>query len=261
MDNLQKNNVKNALGIAATSIVGIISAALLLFSLLAFFYTVVIGIALQSAMAVLVALACAVISAGIGLALFEFFLKRLKKHISSAPESSAEAEKASKTKKYKNKVFSISNIGFAFMLLGSVLAIVSAFLGSTDRDSWVLAKTDFMEANGYYADLELVDLNWDRDVSKISIKLDKKYANIKYTTQPNAILEVSWYQRYQNQISCSYDDINKTLIIEETHPPELDNTLAKLMFFIFDENSVEYNVLISIPSEFSSVSIVYESVN
>ncbi len=276
MDIAQKNNVKNILYIILTSLTAVLASALILFGALLFFYTVAVAVALKSPMATIVVLAAGALSCGAGLALSGLFFKMLKKSRAALPSrttdghsDTAELQSDSngdtpKTRMLKGaKALSLTNAGLAIMLIGSVLAIVSAFQGSTERDTWVNAKTDFMEQNGYYADIkpfiQQYDVSGYDEITTVYIELSEKKASVVYDSTPSVFITVSGYNSYKNQISCSYNNLTGELRIGEIAPPPLSGTLPKLFFFMFDENKLEQNVQIRIPVQYSAlIEIVQE---
>lgn len=223
-------------------------------------YSIIIAVAWKSAMAYLIIAGggALCIAAALGLIVafkkyHKFYEKKMGLYQAPAP-----ATKTYKEKKLKD-YFTLSNCALAIALLGSVLTVVSAFLGAIERQSWVDAKADYMQSNGYYADIRTMSLDYPVDgitgtaIEKININLTNKNAVVIYKTKKSGFISIEGYETYVNQIACSYNFNTGEISIAENEKPNLDGALEKLLFFVFDEYAAEGQIRIYIPSDYKDI--------
>lgn len=224
-------------------------------------YSIIIAVAWKSAMAYLIIAGggALCIAAALGLIVafkkyHKFYEKKMGLYQAPAP-----ATKTYKEKKLKDYL-TLSNCALAIALLGSVLTVVSAFLGAIERQSWVDAKADYMQSNGYYADISTISLNYPADgmeggkaIEKININLTNKNAVVIYRAKTSGFISIDGYETYVNQIACSYNSNTGEISIAENAKPKLDGALEKLLFFVFDEYALEGQIRIYIPSEYKDI--------
>lgn len=254
-------------GLLLFPFIPIITLALAFFalSLTAFIYAVVVAIAFQSPMAFLVFFAGVFICLGLGILNVKLFINYIKYYAKSTGKSLKEKPKTKKVSDYK-KYFTMTNICIFFLLIGSVCAIISAFLGSIHRENWVEAKSSYMIEKGFYEDIEQYSLNFPyTSLAKTSIKTDEN--GTEYTTyddinikikvnnkrviliydEPSDMLNVKGYQSFKNQILCIPYYNEGLLTITETSQPKHDEAIDKMLWFLFAENDYESQVQLYIP--------------
>ena len=218
--------------------------------LLFFAYSIALVVAMHSAMVFLIAFATAFISEGLGaLSLHGFFAykKYYKNRISGfKPQPEAQA----KEKTFKDYL-TIQNVSLVLLLVGAVFAIASAALGALSRDKWIKAVSPYMSSHDYYADVEYRNYRYTATqtdgVKSIEIDLDGKTAVVIYTddAQYQGFVTVSGYEKYNNQISIKLN--GEHLEIREGEKPNLDGSLERMLFFMFDENKIEKQIKIYVP--------------
>jgi len=227
------------------------SVLFLLGGLLFFIYTIVLTVALKSAMAFLLAFAITMISIGFGLLLLHGFFVYKKYYADKKSGIVPQKPQKSKDDKTFKDFLTLQNVSLVILLLGAVFAIISALLGALNRDKWVNAISPYMEKNGYYSDVEYREYRYistEADgVNGIIVDLDGKQAVVIYTedAQRQGFIIVGGYDKYENQIQISKNA--RILTITEGENPRLDGALEKMLFFMFDENEIEKQVKIYIP--------------
>lgn len=237
---------------------------------LLFVYSVIITVAWRSAMAFLVLFAAAMLAVGAGIGCIEgfkkyvpYFKNKTSMTLDKKPEAETKTDEPAQTRTFK-KYVSLGNAALAIMLIGSLLAVVSSFLGSMERDNWVAAKSEYMLKNGYYEDLRSVRLSYPisqntEDIHKITINLIKKNAAVIYDDGISGVITITGYSSYEHQLAAYVSD--GVLKIEETEPPKLDGTLEKMLFFLFDESHYEGQIQITVPEAYrASIEIIGEYV-
>lgn len=235
------------------------------------FYSFVSLAAFNSAMIFLILFGAAAILVGAGLALivaykkyYAFYNKKMGwKFVEE--ENKRERTVTDMNNDTIKKLFTLPNISLAFLALGSLFAIISAALGCINRQNWVDAIGGFKENLGYYADVKYVSnlqypINgFEQDAAPINkIVVDdssvtyeprKKEIVIIYTEEDNftPYIYISGYQKFDGDFEV-YRAKDGTLTIHVSDVPKRDQTIEKLLFFVFNDYTVEKQIIIKIPS-------------
>ena len=227
------------------------SAALFtLGGLLFFMYSIIIVVALKSPMAFLIVFALSLICIGFGLlSLHGFFVYKKyydsKKYGTNSPSLST----SQKTDKTFKDYLTVQNISLVVLLVGAICAVASAALGAMNREKWVQATSDYLQQNGYYADVNYRETRYQLSagINHIVVDLNEKNAVVIYTENQakQSFVIVNGYEKYVGQISLT--NSNGTLTVKEGQRPSLNGALEKLLFFMFDENKIEEQIKIYIP--------------
>lgn len=246
-----------------------LSIALFGGGLLSLFYAIVCGVAFQSSMVCLVLLGAGfiMISAGLGCILlykkYEGFYNKKMGWI--FPDKKEEIKKKPNDPKEFKDYITLPNISIVVLAIGALLTLVSALLGCTDRAKWVDAISTFRQYNGYYEDINPVLLDYpsteSNSIEKIEIQLIDKVAVVIYTDDENRQdkISINAYTKFVDQLVIK--NSNGALNIAENPSPKRNETLDKLLFFVFDDFSVERQVLIYIPkSQKEYIEIVGEDI-
>ncbi len=249
----------------------IVAVAIALFGggLIALFYAIVCGIAFQSSMVCLILLGAGfiLISTGFGCIILykkyeSFYNKKMGWIFPGKKEKQQKSPADAKT--FKDYI-TLPNISIVVLAIGALFTIISAVLGCTDRAKWVDAISTFRQYNGYYEDIHHEPLNYtstaDRKIEKIEIQLIDKIAVVIYSDDENKQEQISIdaYTKFVNQLVVK--NANGTLTIVENPSPKRNETLDKLLFFVFDDFSVERQVLIIVPeSQKDTIEIVGENI-
>ncbi|MCQ2602800.1 MAG: hypothetical protein MJ193_02605, partial [Clostridia bacterium] len=206
-------------------------------------YSFVAVSAVHSAMIFLILFGGGVLIVGIGLGAIEFFriylvwYNQKEKFIKPAPKTEV-----------KKNPFSFANICFYIMLVGSVLAIISAALGSIKAENWIAARESYMAENGYYAESHLMNITYDienHEINTINIDVDKKKVVIIYSSKNDGFVKINGYLKYENQISSACG--SNAVSVNELPSPRLNRTKDKMLFFLFVDNEAEAQIQITIP--------------
>lgn len=225
----------------------------------AIFYCVVTAIAFKSAMIslILVGAGCILTGAGLGLIMgFKRYHRFYDKQMGWTYPDRKQPEETTtvQDKKPLKAYFTLSNVAFAFLLVGAVFTIVSAALGCISREKWVEAVGPYRESHGYLQDVKRVELAFSVEdqythaysLETIEIDLLSKQAVIIFTDDKDklGLLTIEAYESYAGQLSFAYDKQPVTRFsISETPPPASSNgAIDKLLFFADD-------ILKSVPSE------------
>ncbi len=238
---------------------------------LALFYTFVCSVAFKSAMISLLLFGGSFIFVGIGLLMIEVFKKYHKfyeKKMDVAPPSE---EVATKTYDTKQKTFkdylTYENVCLAILLVGAILCIISAALGSIERDKWIEDTKSYYNQAGYYNENKDFTLSYrvdgqlasDKQVEKIVIELENKVAVVKYDSSVRDLITIDGYSSYDGQLSVFSLDNNRQIKLSEGDAPTLDGALEKLMFFLWIDTKYERQVIITIPEAYrTTIEIVGE---
>lgn len=246
-----------------------LSTALFGGGLIALFYAIVCGIAFESSMVCLILLGAGfiMISAGLGCILlykkYEGFYNKKMGWI--FPDKKENPKKNPTDPKQFKDYITLPNISIVVLAIGALLTLISALLGCTERAKWVDAISTFRQYNGYYEDINPVKLNYplgeNGNITKVEIELIDKIPVIIYTKDEDKQDDISIdaYTKFVNQLVIK--NSNGVLSIEENPSPKRNETLDKLLFFVFDDFSVERQVLISIPeSQKDNIEIVGENI-
>lgn len=206
-------------------------------------YSFVAISAVHSAMVFLILLGGGVLIIGIGLGAIEGFriylvwYNQKEKFIKPAPKTEV-----------KKNPFSFANICFYIMLTGSVLAIISAALGSIKAENWISARESYMTENGYFAESRTMNISYDienREINVINVDVSKKNVVVIYSNNNDGFVRINGYLKYENQISSACG--SNAVSITELPSPRLDRTKDKMLFFLFTDNDAESQIQITIP--------------
>ena len=237
-----------------------VAVALMLGALLFLMYSVVLTVALKSAMVFLIVFAASMICAGFGVLALNGFFAYGKYYKKRKGETAKPEQKPQNAPKSFKDYLTLQNIALLILLVGAVCAIISAALGVINRDKWTKTISPYREKNGYYADINHREIRYtlggDESPNKIVVDLDTKNAVIIYTedeTKQSFVL-ISGYEKYQNQIVLALS--NNTLTITEGEQPPLDGALEKLLFFMFDENKIEKQIKIYVPKAYKDIIVL-----
>ena len=227
-----------------------LAVALFLGGLLFLMYSIILVVAFKVPMVFLLVFAASGICTGLGLlSLHGFFTygKHCKKLKCGTLEKVQKSPQSEKT--FKDYI-TLQNVALVVLLIAAIFAIASAALGAINREKWVQAKSPYMAQLGYYADVEYRDYKYTAsDVNQINVDLKDKNAVVIYTddAQKQGFVIVNGYEKYIGKIEIVRS--GSTLTISEGEKPSLDGALEKLLFFIFDENKIEKQIKIYVPSD------------
>lgn len=229
------------------------------------FYSAVSGVAFKSAMIVLIVLGASLILIGSGLGFiivyqkyYAFYNKRMGWRF--------EDDKPERTVTYTDrqltikKIFSLSNISLAFLALGAVFVIISAGLGSINRDNWVKSVGTFRATRGYYSDVRNEPIEFDingvtseqRPITEVAVvypeEKTKKRIILAYVKDPSkaSYVKVEGYKKFKDDFTCSRSNDGK-ITVHIGAPPEHNSTLDRLLFFIYNDYAVERQIIIYVP--------------
>lgn len=229
---------------------------LFLGGLLFLMYSVILVVALKSAMVFLLTFAASGILIGAGLlslngffAYGKYYDKKTTKQLVSAKTAK---QKPANEKSFKD-YFTLQNVALGVLLIAAVCAVISAALGAMQREKWVQTISAYMEKNNYYSDIEYREyrypLGGETDVNGIIVDLNDKNAVVVYTSEDDkqGFIVINGYEKYKNQITLSKS--GRVLTVSEGEQPSLDGAMEKLLFFMFDENKIESQIKIYIPED------------
>lgn len=149
----------------------------------------------------------------------------------------------------KKSLFSFSNICLYVLIIGSIFVIVSAFLGSINPDKWVSERSGYMLENGYYEETKVYEVKFDTtdnyQINEIVIDLDQKNVAVFYVD--DVFVTVKGYQKFAGAIETSLNKSDGVITITDGDSPAEDNTLNKMLFFLFDDNEAEAQIRLYIP--------------
>ena len=240
-----------------------LAVALFLGGLLFLMYSVILVVALKSAMVFLLIFAASGILIGAGLLSLNGFFAYGKYYNSKTGkqlDSSKPSPKKPTSEKSFKDYFTLQNIALVVLLIAAICAVISAALGAMQRDKWVQTISAYMEKNNYYADIKYREYKYtlgsEQDINNIVVDLYDKNAVVIYTTdeQKQGFLVINGYEKYKNQITLSKS--GRTLTVSEGEQPSLDGAMEKLLFFMFDENKIESQIKIYIPENMKDAVLV-----
>ena len=235
------------------------------------FYSFVCLAAFNSAMIFLIVFGAAAILVGAGLALivgykkyYAFYNKKMGWKFVEDENKPPRTITTTGNETIK-KLFTLPNISLAFLALGSLFAIISAALGCINRQNWVDALGGFKENLGYYADVKYVsnlqypingfDANTTPinaivvDESSVTYEPRTKEIVIIYSEDTNPYISISGYQKFDGDFEI-YRATDGTLTIHVGDAPKRDQTIEKLLFFVFNDYIVEKQIIIKIPESY-----------
>lgn len=229
-----------------------LAVVLILGGLLFLMYSIIMTVALESAMVFLLVFAASWICFGLGLLSLNGFFAYGKYYKKFKNGTLDKVQKTPQNEKTFKDYITLQNVALVVLLVAAICAIVSAALGTINRDKWVQARAPYMAKLGYYADVEYRDYKYTAgatgDVNEIVVDLSGKNAVVIYTddAQKQGFVIVNGYEKYIGQIQIVRS--GKTLTIAEGEKPSLDGALEKLLFFMFGENEIEKQIKIYVPS-------------
>lgn len=239
--------------------------------LLLTFYSFVTVAAFKSAMVYLIVAGAAAILIGIGLGLiilfkkyYAFYNKKMGWKFEKEPQKTVTGDSTPLVK----RIFTVSNASLAALALGAILAIISAALGSIERDNWVDAFADFRNERGFYADVKYVaphyiidDLNDDSyvavntvevDFSKLDTDARRKKVVVEYTEEEKyrGFVWISGIVRFDGELTV-FSPSNGAIKVSVGPPPKIEPTaINKLLFFMLNDYNYERQIVIRIPIEY-----------
>lgn len=265
----QKNGFWKRVGINIPFVL-MITAMVALFSgcLLLWFYAIASLFAFKSSMIFLILAGAGTLCLGVGLALipaykkyYAFYNKKMGWKFPDKPEKEKKTTVNDGKKSFKD-YFTVSNVSLAIIALGAVFTIISAALGSINRDTWVNDTADFMKESGYLNEpMHVANLKdtiqkqnvGDEDINTIVVDFKDKQAVIIYvgTESPDKLgfVTYDYYVKYENQVvkTLTKDGV---ITLSESPAPKLDDTtIKKLFFFMFKDFDVEKQVKIYLPED------------
>ena len=234
------------------------------------FYSIVVAVAFDSAMIYLIVAGAGIILLGLGLIFipvyqkyYAFYNKKMGwKFVDDKPtvqKTVTYSEKTASVREFCKKYITVSNVAIGVLALGSVFAIISAALGCIDRSNWVRDIGGFREERGYYTDVRNEPVKYDitgKPVKAVNVIQAtsgdrKKEIILVYSTvrDRQGFVEISGYKKFENDFSSSRKSLQDgdELTVSVSEAPKLTGTLDKLLFFIFDDYSVEKQIFIYIP--------------
>lgn len=233
-------------------------------SILFFIYGITTYIAFKSPMIILILFGASFISLACGFGLIIAFKKY---HIFYEKKMDIFQLEIKSTQTINVKTFknylTMANFSYALCIIGTIFCIISALLGSLNRDNWVNAVSPYLESNGYYSDIKTFkveyeadyDMNHICDYETITIDFKEKTAVIIYNedSQYKDMVVIESYIQFDKQIEANNNKSDKTIVIYDKETPKLkNNTLNKMLFFIFKDNYFEKQVKIYIPLQYKN---------
>lgn len=227
---------------------------------LLFFYSVVCAVAFCSAMIYLIVAGASAIllSAGLGfIVLYRKYYSFYNKKMGWIIQKKSNDDAVTKTERKSFKDYlTLPNFSLAILAIGAVFTIISAVLGCTDRSKWVDAISSFREYNGYYSDIQNPQIQYpisasDNDIAKIEIDLIDKIAVVVYTddAEKQGFIIINAYTKFENHLVTARSK-DGVVTITENPSPKRNETLDRLLFFVFDDFSVEKQVLVYVPQAY-----------
>lgn len=266
----QKNGFWKRVGINIPFVL-MIAAMVALFSgcLLLWFYAIASLFAFKSSMIFLILAGAGTLCLGVGLALipaykkyYAFYNKKMGWKFPDKPEKEEKTVVNDGKKSFKD-YFTLSNISLGVIALGAVFTIISAALGSINRDTWVNDTAAFMKESGYMTEpMHVVNLKdaiqgqnvGDKNVNTIYIDFKEKQAVIIYVGAEDAdklgFVTYDYYVKYENQVKKTTRTKDGVITLTESPAPKFDDTtIKKLFFFMFKDFDVEKQVKIYLPED------------
>ena len=213
--------------------------------ILAIVYASVSYMAFESAMIFLIIFGCAILSAGIGLLLIDCFNKYAKKLSNKEDETKENTEPATTTivEKKKSKL-NFQTVCLGVIAIGAVFVLISAGLGSISPDNWRTEIGEYCNSKGYNAQAQRYEVSYYNPVDKITIDLHSKNVVVLYTNDD--CVTIRGYETFPGQMTTTYG--NGMLKITDNSAPSIeDDNVAKMMFFLFEENEAESQIRVIIP--------------
>lgn len=247
MENTKKENLKKVMNHLPLGLTALFSAIFFGVGIVALIYSAVTYIAFGSPMVMLILFGLSILSFGIALAFVDGFL-RYKKRLDQNKNEEPSTEAKTSIAKGKLKI-SFQTICFGVVILGAVFIIVSAGLGATSRDEWSKVKEGYLTGNGYYAETKSFEVSFDtsnpdRPIHQITLDMKDKNVVVIYTDDD--FITIRGYETFPSQLSVNYG--GKIVKIFENSSPSTKDVASKFLGFMFDENAVESQIRIYIPS-------------
>ena len=221
-----------------------------------FIYSVVTYIAFESPMVFLILFGCFVLFTGIGILLIDCFIRYKKKFDDKYNPSDTEENEPTTTTIVEKKKFKLDfqTICYGVMILGAVFVLISAGLGSISPDNWRTEIGEYCNSKGYNGTAKAYDLSYRQSVEKIVLDLDTKNVVVLYTN--DECVMIKGYEVFPGQLTTIYG--NGTIKISDNNPPSLEgDTIANMLFFLFEENEAEAQIRLHIPiSQKDNIEIV-----
>lgn len=221
-----------------------------------FIYSVVTYIAFESPMVFLILFGCFVLFTGIGILLIDCFIRYKKKFDDKYNPSDTEENEPTTTTIVEKKKFTLDfqTICYGVMILGAVFVLISAVLGSISPDNWRTKIGEYCNSKGYNNMAKVHELTYRQSVEKIVLDLDDKNVVVIYTDQD--FVMVKGYETFPGQITSIYG--GGTIKISDNNAPSIEgDTIANMLFFLFEENEAEAQIRLHIPiSQKDNIEIV-----
>ncbi len=269
MENDLKNNSKNKNAKYYIPLVLLIILIVVAFggATLLFMYAIISAIAFKSAMVGLLLFSASFLLIALGLGCIVLFnnkvrYARLLGKISNKDKNTNNPPQKKGFKEY----LTLSNVTFLILTFGVVLNIISAFLGCTDKATWVNTVADFKEDNGYFSKTQHPITQYpihtlDSDIYRINFDLQDKIGVVVYRDDSEHAdeLVIETFTQYSMHVVISNSD--GIITIDDNHSPKKDNALNDMMFFVFSDSSIERQVIVYIPSAYEDdIEIVGENI-
>ena len=229
----------------------ILMIGLFAFGIFATVYASVGYVALESAMIFLIMFGVAVLSIGVGLLLIDVYLKYAKRFAKPIDETPAPAKTTVATEKKMSITY--QNICLIVMAVGAVFILISAGLGAISPDDWRNEIGEYRVSHGYNAQSKTYDVKYDttnpdKPINRVSLDLDGKNVVVIYT-EDDDFVSVKGYETFSGQLTINY--VGGTVKITENAKPTIDtnDSVAKMLFFLLEENDVEAQIRLYIPVE------------
>ena len=253
---IKKEQLLKGLSYVPFPLLALLIMACFAFGICAVVYASASYIAFESAMIFLIIFGGGMLVIGIGLLFVDCFVKYTKKFNNNGNDAEKEEADNEQTAKNTSSKLSFQTICYGIMVVGAVLVLISAGLGSISAENWRNETGAYLNHHGYNNVSKLYDLSYHDDVDKVVLDLSGKNVVVIYTDDDYVMIR--GYEKFPGQITSSY--VGTTLTIRENPSPSIEgDKVAEMLGFLFEENEAEAQIRLFIPlSQKDKIEIVGE---
>ncbi len=245
-------------------LLAVLAAAFMATSAFLMFYSFVSIAAFRSAMIFFILFGAGALTLGLSLALV-YASKACKKRYDKKFGKAANSEKRDEgttvySKSSLKSFFSLSNVALTVLLVGALSTVLSAILGSVNKDKWVNETKNFMTSHGYYEEAHKFDARQSvsastptsSDLKTLKIDLSTKRAVVIFTTDrdKSGFVVLNGYVFFDGELNFSRSS-DGTLTLTQGEEPKINDVTGKLIFAfkgLFVSRPSRNQVLIYVPA-------------
>lgn len=236
--------------IVTTILLSIALALLTAVFLLFFCYAIVMTVATLSAMIFLILFGLSLHFLALAMLCF-FGISTVRTKHGLAPLLSKEKRQiknkgtlldSSKKNPAPHTVFQV--VGLAIFALGVISVVISAGLGAISKDGWTRELSYYRQSRGYHATTKRLVLNFVENPN-LKIELTSKNAVVIFDDDITKT-RLEFYDEFEKQVNITQSE--NTMILTESKAPQLNRTLDKMLFFIFEPSKNVQQIKIYIPA-------------